>query len=121
MGLAIWATGSFTSAVFSWSMKLTHMMKYISSCMTTSSIAVRSGSLLLRPPRPPWLIAYLPGQGSRAAASLGRLDGGAAGGAGVGGGGGRAGARLGVVVHLRQQVVGDVGRLHRDAGDAVAE
>src|SRR5438067_1314951 len=85
------------------------MMKNMRSCKTMSSSGIRFGL-----PSAATLTAHL---------RLLRLDA-----AGRRGRGGTAVRRrggiawlLGVVVHLRQEVVGDVLRVHADAGEAVAE
>src|SRR5436305_1320338 len=89
--VAVWAGGRVISLLTSSAVKRTQMMKYIKSCMTTSSMGVMSGC----PSLPVAATAHLP--------LLGGFDVGRA--AGVGGGGhglrGRRGRLLGVVVHLR--------------------
>src|SRR5262249_300089 len=84
--------------------KLAHIMKNMRTCSATSSEGGRWGSGLLPLSPAPWLMADLP-------LRLGRFDGGAR--TDIAG---RRTHRLpGVVVHLRQQIVGHVGRIHAHA------
>src|SRR5262249_30610149 len=136
IGRADSESGSLMSSLTCSVTKLTHIMKNISSCSTTSSSGVRLGSALLPSAVGPWIMA---------SASLGLFSGGSKIRAvlrtavkreslllprrhspAVGRRGDRLrhrrdGGLLRVVIHLRQQVVGNVGGVHGQADEAVAE